>query len=163
MTAVWASGTATITSPDAGPGTIPASGSFFNGVPFSLTPTGGPGVYHYTLTVVNGAVTATTGVFVTVVAPPVITAFSAVSDGGPGVFATGNTLTFTITYTDGGTNTNGLFTDVYLLGNVQVNSGQTIVTSIPFVAIGTPLTYTLKVTNAAGRSVVATVPIVTTP
>jgi hypothetical protein len=133
-----------------------------NGVPFAVTPTT-IGTKIYGLEVGNGLVSHTTGVTVNVVAAPAVTVFSAVSSDVPSggtLFYPGDNVIFTITYTDGGTDTNGVFTDVLQGASSTVASGQTVVTSIPLLLpAGTTLTYTLKVTNAAGTSVVVPVTI----
>ncbi len=135
-----------------GPGITP-----FNGVPLEVTPTT-TGMKIYYMTVTNGILTHITGVAVNVVAAPTAS-MTPLGTSDP-LYFPGDNITWTITYTDGGANTNGVFTDVLQGASSTVASGQTVVTSIPFMLpAGTVLTYTLKVTNAAGSSIVVPVSI----
>lgn len=133
---------------------LPAT--MFNGVPLAITPTTtGMKIYYFTVT--NGTQTHLTGTTVSVVAAPTATLTAVGSDvpSSGTLFYPGDNITWTITYTDGGADTNGVFTDVLQGASSTVSSGQTVVTSIPFMLpAGTALTYTLKVTNAAGRTIV---------
>jgi hypothetical protein len=167
LTAVFSpiGNTATVASTSANPGAeVPrATPTLQTGVPFAVTPITTTGTRIYNLSVSNGTVSHTTGVTVNVVAAPAVTAFSVVSSdiaSGGTLFYAGDNAIFTIAFTDGGTDTNGVFTDVMQGASSTVASGQTVVTSIPFtLPSGTTLTYTLKVTNAAGTSIVVPVTI----
>lgn len=152
--------TALVDSGSAGAGVMPVTP--FNGVPLEVTPTT-TGMKIYYMTVTNGVLTHLTGTAVNVVDAPTATLTGVGSDVPSGglLFYPGDNITWTISFTDGGANTNGVFTDVLQGASSTVVSGQTVVTSIPFMLpAGTALTYNLKVTNAAGSSIVVPVTII---